>query len=85
MLKPINGYVLIELVDKYRYASTPEGQYDTKTSGYVRSISGVTGDGNLVSDKLVWFESYKDDTKIERDDKTYTFVKFEEIKGFEQD
>lgn len=37
-LKPINGNVLIELLNTYEYASTPEQQYATKTSGYVRAI-----------------------------------------------
>jgi len=37
-LKPINGNVLIELLNTYEYASTPEQQYATKTSGYVRAM-----------------------------------------------
>lgn len=76
-LKPINGNVLIELLNTYEYASTPEQQYATKTSGYVRS----TIDHYELLNKRVWFASYQDDSKIEDDGKVYTFIKYEDIKG----
>jgi len=78
-LVPINNNLLIELVDQYQYAATPDKEFSTKTSGYIRA-------GNKELDgKRVWFTSYQDDIKIDRDGKTYTFVKYEEVKGYEQD
>ena len=85
MLRPINGYVLVELLEQYKYAATPEVQYATKTSGYVRKVWDDTHKANSLLNRRVWFKSYEDDVKIEQEDKTYTFIKFRDIKGYEDD
>lgn len=85
-LKPVNGHVLIELLDQYEFASTPDKEYATKTSGIVRAVDTPTLGGEklaLYKDRKVWFASYQDDVKIERDGKNYTFVKFDDLKGFD--
>ena len=87
-LIPINNCVLIELADQYEFAQTPDKEFSTKTSGYVVSVGTMVnepGDIEGLVGKRVWFESYQDDIKIERDGKTYTFVKFENIRGYEDD
>lgn len=80
LLVPINGCVLIELADQYEFVSTPDKQYDTKTNGFVRA-----GDHPELIGKRVWFNSYQDDIKIDRDGKTFTFVKFDELRGYDDE
>jgi len=84
-LIPINGNVLIELVEQYQHAATPDKEFATKTSGYCRTDISDPSSGKNLLDKRVWFESYKDDSKIERDGKTYSFIKWEDLKGLEVD
>lgn len=82
-LKPINGHVLVELADKYEYAATPDVQYATKTSGIVRKLGEDDKPTHSeLLNKRVWFKSYEDDVKLGEDDK-YTFIKYEDIKGYE--
>ena len=79
-LKAINGCVLIELAERYEFAATLDKQHDTKTSGIVRSMSAEL-DQSLLGSK-VWFPSYQDDIKVDIDGKEYTFIKYEDIRGF---
>ena len=76
----MEGSVLIELVDEYMYAKTPDKEFASKNSGYVRSDNYEE-----LIDKRVWFPKYKDDAIIEKDGKTYTFIKYEDLLGYNDD
>lgn len=89
-LVPIGGCVLVELTESFKYVATPEKQYSTKTSGIVIDVdnnispkmAGKTTSSYLIG-KKVYFEEYKDGTQIEKDDKTYAFIKLDDIRGYE--
>lgn len=80
MITPINGSVLVELTDPLEYVQTPDKQYSTKTSGIV-----VAQDESIQIDlrgKCIYFSEFQDGTKV--DDK-HALIKYEDIRGFEQD
>lgn len=84
MIKPINNCVLVEVVGQYEYAATPDGQYDTKTSGYVRGVPEDADDNvRILLDKRVWFKSYEDDIKINLDGVNHTLVEYDKIRGYD--
>lgn len=78
---PLNGCVLVELTENYQYVVTPDKQYATKTSGIVKAIAPEL-ESFLLNSK-VYFDEYKDGTQIKVDDKTYAFIKYEEIRGYD--
>ena len=79
-LHPINGCVLVELAESFQYVATPDKQYSTKTSGIVKAVSSE--DQEILLEKKVYFEEYKDGTQIQMDDKTFAFIKNEDIRGY---
>jgi co-chaperonin GroES (HSP10) len=79
------GYVLVELKSKNTYAVTPDKMYDNKTEGIIREFDNVFGKvKSKLCDKRVWFDAYND-IRIEQDGKEYTFIKIEDIRGFDND
>ena len=82
-LVPIGGCVLVELTESFKYVATPEKQYSTKTSGIVLSVAEKEKEEQHLIGKKVYFEEYKDGTQIEKDDKTYAFIKLDDIRGYE--
>jgi co-chaperonin GroES (HSP10) len=79
-LHPINGCVLVELTESFQFVATPDKQYSTKTSGIVKAVSNE--ESEILLEKKVYFEEYKDGTQIEIDDKTFAFIKNEDIRGY---
>lgn len=79
-LTPINDCVLVELFDSYEYVATPDKQYSTKTTGIVLVVSKE--EQEFLLNRKVYFDEYKDGTQVKVDDKTYAFIKFEDIRGF---
>lgn len=77
---PINDCVLVELTEDY--IATPDKAYDTKTSGMVRSVCNE--DHEYLLRHRVFFDEFKDGTKVNYDGKTYAFIKYKEIRGYEQ-
>jgi len=80
-LHPINGCVLVELAESFQYVATPDKQYSTKTSGIVKKIATDLDIVDII-DKKVYFEEYKDGTQFQIDDKSYAFIKYEDIRGY---
>ena len=81
-LIPDNECLLVELTDSYQHIATPDKQYSTKTSGIVMGISNE--DQRYLVGKKVFFEEYKDGTQVIADDKNYAFIKYEDVRGYEQ-
>ena len=81
-LVPINGNILVKLTESYANVAIPDQKYATKTSGIVISMDSGLKDATDLVGKKVYFESYKDDTNKEIDGQKYSFIKYDEVKGF---
>lgn len=88
-LKPLPGRVLVEIREKYSHVATTEQKYDTKNSGTVLAVwakdMDVSNKINGYTDKVVFWDSYKNSEPIERDGKKYAFVKIEDLDGYEDE
>lgn len=74
--------VLVALSDSdYGTITTTEKKYDTRTSGLVVKVGKQ--DDDYLNGCRVFFEEYRDGVRVERDDKTYAFIKVEDIRGSE--
>lgn len=94
-LHPLNDCVLVELEQKHKQFATREGKYDSRTEGIVidTSLEDVSLDTNgetVISKKVEWligkrvhFEEFKEGSRIERGGKLYSFIKIEDIRGWE--
>lgn len=90
MLKPLNfntkstGTALVELKEQSAI-ETPDAQFKSYDHGIVVSLNeGASGDGTIIG-KKVYFEQYTDSAKVEDNDKTYAFIKLENILGFKDE
>ncbi len=82
-LKPLPGRILVEIPDTV--IASIEGKYDAKTYGICRDLSEEFDDeeyGEIVG-KTVFWDTYKETALIERDGKRYTFLKIEDLAGYE--
>lgn len=79
-LQPINDCVLVELGQQHRNFSVSEGKYDTRTNGTVISIDS---DNKELIGKKVYFEEYKEGARIPIENRIYCFIKYEDIRGYE--
>lgn len=78
-LIPVNGCVLVELKQSYQNLNIKEGKYDTRTEGIVAAPENHEFYG-----KRVFFEEFKEGARIKRDSKAYSFIKVEDIRGYEE-
>jgi co-chaperonin GroES (HSP10) len=86
--------VLVELKQSSKNFTVKEGKYDTRTEGIVIAESGATlvetynklgiSYGELTG-KRVHFEEFKEGARIKRSGKIYSFIKIEDIRGYETD
>jgi co-chaperonin GroES (HSP10) len=86
-LRPVNNHVLVELGDHYSNIAVPEGKYDTRTNGVVLHIEFDKAHAwavDLLHRKVYWQE-FKEGTRVEKDGKLYAFIKLEDVEGFEAD
>jgi co-chaperonin GroES (HSP10) len=88
-LYPLNDCVLVELKQSYKNFSAKEGKYDSRTEGVVVAVpenilNNFTMEftNNLIN-KRVHFEEFKEGARIKRDGKIYSFIKIEDIRGYE--
>jgi co-chaperonin GroES (HSP10) len=91
-LYPLNDCVLVELKQSSKNFSVKEGKYDTRTEGIVVALpknvatldKGIEAAVNAgLIGKRVHFEEFKEGARIKRDGKIYSFIKIEDIRGYE--
>lgn len=80
MVTPTKDYILVELKDEYEHIAVTEQKYDTKTKGVCKRV-GDPEHKRWVG-KVVYWESYKDDTKTTDG---LAFIKTEFVMGYEGD
>lgn len=96
-LIPLNDCILVELQQSYKNVSKAEGKYDSRTEGIVVAIPNGKLKGLLRGDpiydkseveyllgKRVHFEEFKEGARIKRGGKIYSFIKIEDIRGYEE-
>jgi co-chaperonin GroES (HSP10) len=83
-LKPLNDCVLVELQQAYKQFNAKESKYDTRTEGIVIAVPRVHDNtiGYLVN-RRVHFEEFKEGARIKRNGKIYSFIKIDDIRGYE--
>lgn len=93
-LIPLNDCVLVELEQKHRNVSTSESKYDSRTQGIVVGLpEWLTKNHDkleplnlLVAQsigKRVFWEDFKEGARIPRNGKLYSFIKIEDLRGYE--
>lgn len=89
-LTPLNDCVLVELKQSSKNFNKKEGKYDTRTEGIVVPIEkiGVSDKYDLddikaLFGKTVHFEEFKEGARIRRNGKLYSFIKIEDLRGYE--
>jgi len=83
-LYPLNDCVLVELKQSSKNFSVKEGKYDSRTEGIVVAVPKQQTDLTAIIDgKRVHFEEFKEGARIKRDGKIYSFIKIEDIRGYE--
>lgn len=94
-LYPINDCVLVELKQSTKHFTTKEGKYDSRTEGIVVAFPGylsvhltenIGWDLKELKDlmgKRIHFEEFKEGARIKRAGKIYSFIKIEDIRGYE--
>lgn len=83
-LHPVNDCVLVELKQSYDNVSIKEKKYDSRTEGIVVAIPKRMTDltAQLMGTR-VHFEEFKEGARIKREGKVYSFIKIEDIRGYE--
>jgi len=87
-LIPLNDCVLIKLENQYNNFGAKDGKYETRTNGIVIASDHIsmTYKGIVTTSiigKRVFFDEYKEGARINRDGEQYCFIKYEDIRGFE--
>lgn len=89
-LIPLNDCVLVELQQSRKNVVTTEGKYDSRTEGIVIPTPGLgLSDKYAMEDVVklfgqrVHFEEFKEGARIKRDGKIYSFIKLEDLRGYE--
>jgi co-chaperonin GroES (HSP10) len=93
-LYPLNDCVLVELKQSSKNFNIKEGKYDSRTEGIVIAVadpttslnpSNIISSYNFLLNKRVHFEEFKEGARIKRDGKIYSFIKVEDIRGYENE
>lgn len=84
-LIPLNDCVLVELQQSFKNVSIKEGKYDTRTEGVVVEVGKIMRDtiNDYLIGKRVFFEEYKEGSRIQRNGRLYSFIKIADIRGYE--
>jgi co-chaperonin GroES (HSP10) len=94
-LYPLNDCVLVELQQKHKNFTTKEGKYDTRSEGIVvavtehyrkgaKELKSLGTDSLDLMGKRVHFEEFKEGSRITRNGKIYSFIKVDDIRGYEE-
>lgn len=82
-LYALPGYALVELSAKYAHIEAPTKAYESKTSGILIDLEPTENGYDTIFGKLVFWETYKEGAPITRNGKEYTFIKIEDLQGYE--
>lgn len=88
-LHPLNDCVLVELHQSHKNFTTKEGKYDTRTEGIVmathrsRPQDPTQFDPSFLVGRRIHFEEFHEGARIKRNGKIYSFIKIEDIRGYE--
>lgn len=82
-IKPINGRVLVELIDQYGSISTPDQKYGTQNSGVIIDFASDITNKEIKVGKTGFWEDFKDSNSVKREGKKLALIKFEDIGGLE--
>lgn len=91
LLHPLNDCVLVELKQSRKNVHVREGKYDTRTEGLVVAVPSAAPTVKqdkiiaLITGRHVYFEEFKEGARIQRDGKQYSFIKIEDIRGYEDE
>jgi co-chaperonin GroES (HSP10) len=86
-LHPLNDCVLVELQQSHKNFNVKEGKYDSRTEGIVVALPETTSFHKWIQTihgKRIHFEEFKEGTRIKRGNKIYSFIKIEDIRGYEE-
>lgn len=83
-LVPINSCVVVQLTDNSQFIDVPDKQFATQASGVVIEVP-KNEDYDYLLGKVVYFEEYRDSAKVEIDDEKFAFIKYEDIKGYQDE
>lgn len=90
-LHPLNDCVLVELHQSSKNFNLKEGKYDSRTEGIVIAVPKTSPKGYDLEDiagfigKRIHFEEFKEGARIKRKGKIYSFIKIEDIRGYEDE
>jgi len=84
-LVPINSCVLVELTETSQFIDIPDQKFATQATGIVRSVAADSKEFAYLTNKVVYFEEYRDSAKVEIDDNKFAFIKIEEIRGYDNE
>lgn len=92
-LHPLNDCVLVELQQSHKNFTTKETKYESRTEGIVIKAPdakfleptyeklGIAP--RQIEGKRIHFEEFKEGARIKRGTKIYSFIKIEDIRGYE--
>lgn len=95
-LEPLNGCVLVEIeASPYKHAAVTESKFDSRTNGVVIAVpdNRAIHEGeptqpaeplSYLIGKRVYWNDYQDGTWIKNGDKNYSFIKYEDIRGWQK-
>jgi co-chaperonin GroES (HSP10) len=99
-LKPLNDCVLVELKQSYKNFTSKEKKHDSRTEGIVvatpddkvqilksnieHPLYKLETYKHLLG-KRIHFEEFKEGARITRNNKIYSFIKIEDIRGYEDE
>lgn len=82
-LIPINNCVLVKLTDVAQLIDVPDTKFATQATGLVIDVSNEIENKDIVG-KMVYFEEYRDSAQVEVDEDKYAFIKYEDIRGYDE-
>jgi len=82
-LVPSKNCALVELIDKYGEIATLQTKYNEMVNGKCLKVGDE--EYSHLLDKVVYWELFKAGEIIEKENKKYSFILLEDIRGYETD
>lgn len=79
---PVEGNVLVRLLDDFGSIVTTEKKFDSKTKGVIVKVTDANADWFERIGKTAYWEEYKDNVRFKHDDEEYAFIAVEDIRGY---